>query len=41
MTDIHGRDEDPTYAMGLGRCGVEVEFGLWPGVPHVVPRSRY
>jgi acetyl esterase/lipase len=29
------RDEDLTYAMRLGRAGVEVEFHLRPGVPHM------
>jgi len=29
------RDEDLTYALRLGRAGVEVEFHLWPGVPHM------
>jgi acetyl esterase/lipase len=28
------RDEDLTYALRLGRAGVEVEFHLRPGVPH-------
>jgi len=29
------RDEDLTYALRLGRAGVEVEFHLRPGVPHM------
>ena len=28
------RDENLTYALGLGRAGVPVEFHLHPGVPH-------
>jgi len=28
------RDEDLAYAQRLSRAGVEVEFHLWPGVPH-------
>jgi acetyl esterase/lipase len=29
------RDEDMTYALRLARSGVEVEFHLRPGVPHM------
>jgi acetyl esterase/lipase len=29
------RDEDLTYALRLGRAGVEVEFHLRPGAPHM------
>lgn len=29
------RDEDLTFAARLARAGVEVEFHLYPGVPHL------